>query len=112
MEKQDSFPVLTPQVSDSEYAELWRRCGPIRIEMIEKAGKCEHVLGDAFFYRDPYVRPQGVCTALLHVLDLYLWRVALGFPSWEKDDRRVYRVHCPSKTGTVWEMKRVDQAEQ
>jgi len=112
MEEQDCFPVSAQQISDAEYSELWRRCGPIRIEMVQKVGKCTHALGDTFFYANPYARPQGVCAALLHVLDLYLWRVVLGFPSWEKDDRRVFRVHCPSKTGTVWEMRRVDEAEQ
>jgi uncharacterized repeat protein (TIGR04076 family) len=75
--------------------------------MIAKTGKCEHDVGDTFEYSTPYNRPEGVCAAFLHVLDLYTWRVALGFPSWEEDDRRVFRIHCPSKTGTVWEMKRV-----
>jgi uncharacterized repeat protein (TIGR04076 family) len=75
--------------------------------MIEKTGKCKHKIGDTFYYKTPYHRPEGVCAALLHVLDLYTWRAALGFPSWEDDDRRVHRVHCPSRTGTVWEMRRV-----
>jgi uncharacterized repeat protein (TIGR04076 family) len=75
--------------------------------MIEKNEECKHNLGDVFVYKNPYDKPQGVCTALLHVLDLYIWRVALGFPSWEETDCKVYRVHCPDKLGTVWEMRKL-----
>ncbi len=106
--EQECFPVPPVKMSESEYFELWRQCGPIRIEMVEKIGTCKHSLGDTLFYKSPYAKPEGVCTALLHVLDLYAWRVALGFPSWEDDDRRVFRIHCPSRTGTVWEMRRED----
>lgn len=74
--------------------------------MIEKQGKCPHGLNDKFVFETPYKWPDGVCHALLLVLNTYLWRVALGFPSWEPDDRTVYRIHCPSKKGTVWEMKK------
>jgi hypothetical protein len=82
--------------------------GAIEITMVEKLGKCRHAPGENHRYGSPYERPADVCNALLHVLDLYTWRVALGFPSWEQDDRTVYRIHCPSKKGTVWEMRRVD----
>ncbi len=65
-------------------------------------------LGDVFYYEHPYSRPKEVqCHALLHVLELYIWRVALGFPSWESDDSSVYRKHCPAKKGTVWEVRKV-----
>lgn len=104
--KKQQFAVPEKQISEAGYSRLWKECGPIRIRMIEKTGKCEHELGQTFEYSTPYNRPVGVCAALLHVLDLYAWRVALGFPSWEDDDRRVFRIHCPSKTGTVWEMTR------
>ncbi|MFC1954680.1 hypothetical protein ACFLVZ_02520 [Chloroflexota bacterium] len=73
--------------------------------MAEKNGQCHHNLGDTYVYHTPYKRPENVCFALLHVLDLYTWRVALGFPSWNDEDRGVYRVHCPDGTGTVWEMR-------
>ena len=88
-----------------EYINCWKTLKPIEIKMIKKAGKCKHNFGDRFCYRNPYEKPKGLCNALIHVLDLYAWRVALGFPSWEKDAPKVYRIHCPSKNGTVWEMK-------
>ncbi|MDQ7092638.1 hypothetical protein REC12_03465 [Desulfosporosinus sp. PR] len=91
-------------MTDKEYKEMWSRLGPIQIKMIEKTGLCHHSLGDEFLYKNPYHKPNGVCAALLHVLDWYIWRVTLGFPSWEADDRSIYRVHCPSRKGTVWEL--------
>jgi hypothetical protein len=42
------------------------------------------------------------------VLELYLWRSALGFPSWNEEDRGVFQIHCPDKKGTVWEMKKIE----
>ncbi|MDP4146893.1 MAG: hypothetical protein Q8936_20875 [Bacillota bacterium] len=90
-----------------EYKNLWEGLGPIEIKMIEKYEECKHKLGDVFIYKNPYEKPQGVCTALLHVLDLYIWRVALGFPSWEEDNCKVYRIHCPDKKGTVWEIRKL-----
>ena len=94
-------------LTNEEYKELWTRLGPIQIKMVERIGLCPHKIGDTFTYQNPYDKPQGICTALLHVLELYTWRVTLGFPSWESDDRTIYRVHCPSKKGTVWEMKKL-----
>ena len=94
-------------MTKKEYRDRWEDAGPIEIKMVEKKGKCKHKLGETFQYRTPYERPAEVCFALLHILDLYTWRVAQGFPSWEKDDDSVYRIHCPSKLGTVWEMKKV-----
>lgn len=94
-------------LTNEEYKELWTRLGPIQIKMVERIGLCPHNIGDTFTYQNPYDKPQGICTALLHVLELYTWRVTLGFPSWESDDRTIYRVHCPSKKGTVWEMKKL-----
>lgn len=96
------------QISDEEYGRRWSELGPIEVRMIERYGKCKHEVGDAFRYDHPYNAPQGICHALLHVLDLYVWRVAMGFPSWEDDDRGVYRIHCPSKTGAVWEMRKCE----
>jgi hypothetical protein len=48
-----------------------------------------------------------VCEALLHVLNLYTWRVALGFPSWNSENRKIHKLHCPDPKGTVWEMKKI-----
>jgi uncharacterized repeat protein (TIGR04076 family) len=93
--------------SDDDYHELWNQIGRIRIKMVEKIGKCNHELGDTFYYQNPYIKPGGVCNALLHVLDLYTWRTALGFPSWDPKDRKAHMIHCPAKKGTIWEMKKV-----
>ncbi len=93
-------------LSDEEYKNLWKEL-KIEIKMIEKTGKCKHEMGEKYLYNSPYEKPQNVCNALLHVLDLYTWRVALDFPSWESDNRKIYRIHCPSKKGTVWEMRKV-----
>lgn len=101
------FSKSRKELKNEEYKELWAKAGPIQIKLVEKIGSCPHGVGDVFYYQTPYDKPQGACTALLHVLDLYTWRVALDFPSWEADDRKVYRIHCPSKKGTVWEMMKV-----
>jgi uncharacterized repeat protein (TIGR04076 family) len=98
-------------MTQKEYREKWKELEPIRIRMIEKSGECKHAIGDTFVLENPYTRPAGLCSALLHVVDLYTWRVVLGFPSWEKDDRSVYRIHCPSKLGTVWEMTKAPAAD-
>lgn len=74
-------------MDDKEYKEEWKNLGSIEIRMIQKDGKCIHQLDDIFYYKSPYSRPEKVCSALLHVLELYTWRVALGFPSWENDSR-------------------------
>jgi uncharacterized repeat protein (TIGR04076 family) len=94
------------QITEEESKALWDRCGPLQIKMIEKNEPCKHEVGDTFCYRNPYARPEGVCHALLHVLELYIWRVALDFPSWESDNCRIYRIHCPAKNGTVWELQK------
>jgi uncharacterized repeat protein (TIGR04076 family) len=96
-------------MTEEEYREKWKETGPLEITMITLQGKCMHQLGDTFRYKTPYERPQGVCFALLHILDLYTWRAACGFPSWEKDNEHIYRIHCPSKLGTVWEMKKIKE---
>ncbi len=94
------------KISTEEYHELWKELGPLEIKLVDKIGKCKHELNDVFYYKTPYEKPNNVCTALLHVLDLYIWRVALNFPSWETDDCRIHRIHCPAKKGTIWELKK------
>ncbi len=91
-----------------EYRKLWERIGKIEIKMVEKYEECRHNLGDTFIYDNPYNKPGGVCNALLHVLDLYTWRVALGFPSWNPEDRKIHKIHCPDAKGTVWEIRRIE----
>lgn len=90
-----------------EYSEIWRKIGKIQIKMIEKHEDCKHNIGDIFIYENPYKKPEGVCTALLHVLELYTWRVSLGFPSWNVENRKVYKIHCPDAKGTIWEMEKI-----
>jgi uncharacterized repeat protein (TIGR04076 family) len=94
-------------LSDAEYGKLWGLC-KIEIRLVEKIGECKHNIGETYIYNTPYQRPSNVCSALLHVLDLYTWRVALGFPSWNAENREVYRIHCPDRTGTVWEMRKIE----
>jgi uncharacterized repeat protein (TIGR04076 family) len=105
-QKQISLNLDTHNLSDAEYKKLWDCC-KIEIRLIEKNGQCKHNLGDVYIYENPYKRPESVCFALLHVLDLYTWRVALGYPSWNAENRDIYRIHCPDSTGTVWEMRRI-----
>ncbi len=93
-------------LSEAEYKKLWKEDLKLDIKMVEKNGECKHILGDTFIYSSPYNRPENVCFALLHVLDLYAWRAALGYPSWNAENREVYRIHCPDATGTVWELRR------
>ena len=101
------LPLEGQPASRAEYLAMWDKTGPLEIRMIEKTGQCNHELGDTFRYETPDRKPAGVCSALLHVLDRYTWRVALGFPSWEADDPTIYRIHCPSKNGTVWELRKI-----
>jgi uncharacterized repeat protein (TIGR04076 family) len=98
---------IGPIHSYEEYKNIWKSVPKIRITCIEKNEECKHSVGDSFTYESPYKKPDGVCTALLHVLDLYIWRVALGFPSWNEDDHSTYKIHCPDPKGTVWEMKKL-----
>lgn len=91
-----------------DYLKYWDRLSKIEIRLVEKIGECKHNLGDVYYYDNPYKRPEEVCFALLHVLQLYTWRVTLGFPSWNDKDPKIYRIHCPDHTGTIWEMRRLD----
>jgi uncharacterized repeat protein (TIGR04076 family) len=94
-----------------DYKEKWKKLSPIVVKMIKKDGRCNHKLNDTFYFKNPYEKPKGLCGALVHVLDLYTWRVQLGFPSWEKNNDHIYKIHCPSKNGTVWEMKKAKKIE-
>jgi uncharacterized repeat protein (TIGR04076 family) len=94
-------------MTHEEYHKLWNDLGPLEIKMTKQYGECKHNIGDVFNYNNPYDKPKDACNALLHVLDLYVWRVALNFPSWEADDSTVHRIHCPSKNGSVWELRKI-----
>ena len=91
--------------SHADYKDVWKRFHAVEVKMIEKNEECPHNLSDSFIYTNHYDKPAGICAALHHVLQLYIWRASLGFPSWERD-RSIYRIHCPDKKGTVWEVQR------
>ena len=95
--------------SYDDYQAVWERLSAVSVVMIEKNERCRHRKGDRFVYANHYEKPAGICSALDHVLQLYLWRVSVGFPSWE-DDPALYRIHCPDKNGTVWELRRIAPA--
>jgi uncharacterized repeat protein (TIGR04076 family) len=92
------------------YRDFWHRLPMIEARMVEKNEDCRHSLGDSIVFENPYDRPAGICHALCHVFQLYLWRLSLGFPSWNAEDRSVYRLHCPDAKGTVWELKAIPRA--
>ncbi|PKL92595.1 MAG: hypothetical protein CVV21_02210 [Candidatus Goldiibacteriota bacterium HGW-Goldbacteria-1] len=92
-----------------DYRAVWDDLCPIEIKMVEQYEECKHKIGDTFIYENPYTKPAGLCGALMHVAELYLWRAELGFPSWNEDNRRVFRVHCPDAKGTVWEIRKVEK---
>ncbi len=96
-------------MTDAGYFKLWEKVGKLQLRCIEKHGNCIHNVGDTYYYdRMPFRRPEKVCYAVLHVMEMYTWRAALGFPSWNEGDRDTYKIHCPDRTGTVWELKRVE----
>ena len=96
--------------SYDDYKNVWKRISAVRAQMVEKNEQCRHDIGDSFVYSNHYDKPDGICPALHHVFQLYLLRVSIGFPSWE-DDPAVYRIHCPDKQGTVWELTRSATSE-
>lgn len=93
------------------YKGLWKRLPHIEARMIEKNEECRHELGETLVFDGPYDRPAGICQALCHVFQLYLWRLSLGFPSWNGEDHAVYRLHCPDAKGTVWELRAIPREE-
>lgn len=94
------------------YRELWKELDPIEVRCVEKNETCRHAVGDSFVYETPYKRPAGLCDALMHVFELYLWRTTLGFPSWNEEDPKTYRIHCPDAKGTVWEMRKLPRGDK
>jgi hypothetical protein len=106
-QKKSNLNLKTAGMTDADYHQFTHDLGKIQIKLVEKIGQCPHQLGETHIYAIPYQKPEKVCYALQHVLELYNWRVALGVPSWNDGDREVYHVHCPDRTGTVWEMKRI-----
>ena len=93
-----------------ERREAWESTGPLELRMTQRIGACTHADGTTFVFANPYELPAELCSAMAIIARGYTWRAALGFPSWEADDPTVYRLHCPSKTGTVWELRKLTGA--
>jgi uncharacterized repeat protein (TIGR04076 family) len=101
-----SLAVDFPGIADyAAYRNIWKRLPRLEAKMVEKNEECKHSLGDVLIFDNPYDHPAGICQALCHVFQLYLWRASVGFPSWNGQDHSVYRIHCPDAKGTVWELK-------
>ena len=96
--------------SYEDYRQIWDKLAPVQIKMVEKNEQCKHDLGDTFLYKTHYDKPDDLCYALSHVVELYILRASIGFPSWEEDPS-VYRIHCPDKKGTVWEIRRSESVD-
>lgn len=88
---------------------LWAQIPKVEVCMVEQHEECHHKLGDTFVYENPYKAPEGLCHAIAHVIDLYIWRAAFGYPSWYPEDREAFFIHCPDRKGTVWRVKRVKE---
>lgn len=96
-----------PFVPDESRKAAWDGAGPLELRMVERYGTCSHEVGARIRIAHPNEPLTGLCPAMAIVANAYLWRAALGFPSWEADDRSVYRLHCPSRNGSVWELRKV-----
>lgn len=92
-----------------DYRDFWKRLPRVEARMVEQHEDCRHSLGEVIIFDSPYERPIGICHALCHVFQLHLWRLSLGFPSWNEEDRSAYRLHCPDAKGTVWELRAVQR---
>ena len=78
----------------------------IEVKLAEKIGQCPHDVGETFIYVHPNCRPEGFCGAAAIPVEPFVQRCSARIPSWEKDDTNTYRIHCPSKKGTIWEIRR------
>lgn len=98
--------------SYTDYKDVWKKVGKVKITCIEKNEECKHNVGDSYIFETPYNKPENVCPALLHVIDLYIWRVTLGFPSWNQGNYKIFKLHCPDPKGTVWEMEKINEVNK
>ena len=78
----------------------------VRITCEEKLGKCRHNVGDTFVYTKPTGYVVELCSGIQEPARPFVTRCAAGVPSWEGDDRSIYRIHCISKKGTVWRLEK------
>ncbi|MHA1967677.1 MAG: TIGR04076 family protein [Candidatus Hodarchaeales archaeon] len=79
----------------------------LKIRVIQKNGKCPHNVGDEWEIPYALMKPRDLCDDAHYVLIPYLSMAAGGGTSWEKDG--VWRIHCPSKTGIILEIVRLDK---
>ena len=89
--------------------EFWKT--KVRITCEEKLGQCRHNVGDTYVYRNALAYLDGLCTGIQEPARLVVSHCAAGVPSWEGDDKSIYRIHCLSKKGTVWRLERVTEEE-
>ena len=83
----------------------------VKATCVEKLGKCRHERGGEPRLRDPHIvrrgdvpRDTGPRPHLGHPL-------RRGAPLAGGDNPEVYRIHCISKKGTVWEFQRIEDPE-
>ena len=81
----------------------------VRITCEEKLGECRHNMGDTFVYSNPMHVIPDMCSGIGSPAGPYVPLCAVGVPSWESDDKDIYRIHCISKKGTVWRLERIDE---
>ncbi len=82
----------------------------LRIQVIEKHGKCPHNIDD--HWETPYalIKPTGktiLCDDAHYVLIPYLGMASGGAQSWEVDG--TWKIHCPSKSGIIFEIEVLDK---
>ncbi len=77
---------------------------PVTVTMVEKRGKCHYQLGKTWRWDKGWDGSERVCRALDWSLHWPVVLCALGAKSWEQDPD-VWRISCPSKRGTVWEVR-------
>jgi len=79
----------------------------VRVTCEEKHGVCEHEVGDTFILDHVQDYAEGLCSGIQDPVRPYAAYCAIGMPSWESDDKGIWRIHCVSKKGTVWRIERV-----
>ena len=78
----------------------------VRITCEEKLGKCHYNVGDTYVYDNPMAYIQDLCVGIQDPARPWVSQCAAGTPSWEGDDKSIYRIHCISKKGTVWRIEK------
>jgi uncharacterized repeat protein (TIGR04076 family) len=81
----------------------------VRISCEEKLGKCQHNKGDTYIFEQPMAYIPDLCMGIQDSARPYVAQCAAGIPSWEGDNKEIYRIHCISKKGTVWRLERINE---